>query len=130
MRQLTAHIECGEFKGTFVGEYNEVWRSLNELLGRIAKSGIINSSDHSRPVGALSVGDILVEMRNTGFFNTARSSNDAFIRVRELGRTNMTRNAVSMALKSLVGKGELTRQSKGKSYVYLSPFAEVKTAHE
>lgn len=71
------------------------------------------------------VPEILVELRNNGFFDEPKSSKQCFNKLKELGKTDITPNAVSMALKGLVKKGELKRVLQGKSFAYIAPYIDL-----
>jgi len=126
---LKVLIQYGDLKAEFEGDFNEVWKTMNSFLNKVRT--ILMQSDRThinvkrKGSKKSSITDILIELRNTGFFDKPRSSKDCITKIKELGKTNITPNAVQMALKYLVEKGELNRKMvKNKSYVYFAPYID------
>jgi hypothetical protein len=112
-------MKYGDLETSLEGEYSEVWKLSNDFL-----KGIRQNLDTKNPIFSIkdkSVPDIIIDLRNGNYFNTPKSSPDCFNKFKELGKTGITPNAISMALKSLVEKGELTRREdleKPGKFVY------------
>lgn len=119
VKSLKAILELKDAKVTFEGNYDEVWRSIEEYLQRPNPSfdGGVAKGFKS---GKKSVAGMILELKDEGFFNQGRTPHETYLRIRERGRTNITSNAVSMALKRLVEISRMKRQSKGAGYVYFS----------
>jgi hypothetical protein len=118
---LKVYIKYKDLEASLEGDYSSVWKLSNDFL-----KGIRQNLDPSKPIFTIkdkSVPDILVDLRNSGFFNIPKSSSECVNRLKELGKTDITPSAVSMALKFLVERGELTRQESSKKpgqFLYLA----------
>ncbi len=120
---LKINIKYGDLETSLEGEYSDVWKISNDFLKSIRQN-----LDTKKPILSIkdkSVSGIIIDLRNNNFFNTPKSSPDCFNKLKELGKTGMTPNAISMALKSLVEKGELIRREdseKPGKFVYSAPY--------
>jgi hypothetical protein len=111
-------ITFGDFKLEATGSADVLRRTVVEFFLRL------NASKKGRglliTVGQKSVREILLDLRDNGFFDEPRDTMSCYLRLRELGKTGVTRNAVAMALKALVEEASLVRRGSGKTYVYIS----------
>jgi hypothetical protein len=124
---LKISLKYKEVEANFEGNYSEVWKFLNEFLkgikqtlGPKEKNAIIISKDRSVP-------EILLELRDSCFFDNSKTSQECFNRLKELGKPKIKSDAVQMALQRLVQKGELARRvniDKPGTFVYTSPYIE------
>jgi len=125
---LKVSIQYKDLKAEVEGDFNEVWKTINSFLNKVRTILMQSDGTHvgiKRKGSKSSITDILIELRNTGFFDKPRNSKECITKIKELGRTNITPNAVLMALKYLVEKGELKRKMiKSKSYVYFAPYVD------
>ena len=125
---LKVLIQYRDLKAEVEGDFNEVWKTINSFLNKVRTILMQSDKTHisvKRKGSKSSITDILIELRNAGFFDKPRSSKDCITKIKELGKTNITPNAVQMALKHLVEKGELKRKMvKNKSYVYFAPYVD------
>lgn len=105
MNTLKVSIKYDELEAKIEGTFDEVWKFTNSFFKQIKANLVSGSGSVVITTEGKSVPEILVELRNNGFFDEPKSSKQCFNKLRELGKTDMTPNAVSMALKSLVKKG-------------------------
>jgi len=115
-------IRYGDLEAEMEGTYDEVWKFMNDFLKQVKASLVSDSRSAAITTEGKSVSKILIELRNNGFFNEPKNSKQCFNKLKDLGKTDITPNAVSMALKSLVMRGELKRISQGKGFVYVAPY--------
>lgn len=119
---LKVHISYGDLETNIEGDYSDVWRLSNDFF-----KGIRQTLDTKKSIISIkgkSVPEILLDLRNQNFFDASKSTSDCFNKLKELGKTGITQNAIAMALKSLVEKGELVRKEnpeKPGQFLYLSP---------
>jgi len=119
---LRVEIEYKDAKVKVEGEYDDVWKSINEFFKKIKETFFPASAIIS--VKGKSVPEILVSLRDNGFFNEPKTSKKAYNEIKMLGKTDITPNAVSMALKDLLSRGELRRFKLKNAYVYLAPYID------
>lgn len=119
---LKINIKYGELESNIEGNYSEVWKFTNEFLKNV-KLNFSNSSKNAIiSTKGKSVSNILLDLRNTSFFDDPKSSKDCFKKLKEFGKTDITSNAISMALKDLVEKGELKRIQETGKFLYTAPY--------
>jgi hypothetical protein len=119
MEEGRVSISVGDLTMEASGSVDVLRRTVAEFFARLA--AMKRGGEASVIVGDRSVREILLDLRDSGFFDEPRDSVSAYRRLREMGKTDITRNAVSMALKSLVEEGSLSRRAAGKTYAYVSP---------
>jgi len=119
---LRVEIEYKDAKVKIEGQYNDVWKSVNEFFKKIKETFAPSSSIVS--VKGKNVPEILISLRDNGFFNEPKSCNKVYDEIKNLGKTDITSNAVSMALKDLSSLGEFRRFKLKKIYVYLAPYID------
>src|SRR5208337_1990196 len=122
---LKVHIKYGDLETDLEGEYLEVWKISNDFLKGIKQN--LDTKNSIISIKGKSVPEILLELRNQNYFNNPKSSPDCFYKLKEIGKTGITPNAISMALKSLIEKGELIRREdpeKQGKFLYSSPYIE------
>lgn len=112
-------IAFGDLRLEATGGADVLRRIVAEFFFRLSASK--KRGGPSIAVGEKSVREILLELRGDGFFDEPKDTSSCYRRLRELGKTEVTRNAVSMALKTLVEKASLERKGAGKTYLYVSP---------
>lgn len=118
---IKVHIKYKDLETNLEGDYSTIWKLSNDFL-----KGIRQNLDTSKPIFTIkdkSVPDIIIDLRNSGYFDTPKNSTNCVARLKELGKTEITPNAVSMALKWLVEHGELRRQedpNKSGHFLYLA----------
>lgn len=109
------------------GNYDAVWRSVNEFFRKIRRE----LSPQARRVITVKdkdTSEVIVALRNNGFFDEPRVSGEVYTRFTELGKTDITPNAVQVQLKALSEEGQLVRREKaffgmeGQGFAYLSPW--------
>jgi len=116
---LKINIKYGDLETNIEGEYLVVWKISNDFLKGIRQN--LDPKNSTISIKGKSVSGILIELRNQNYFDLPKSSPDCFNKLKELGKTGVTPNAISMALKSLVENGELIRKEdseKPGKFVY------------
>lgn len=121
---LKVAIKYGDLEAKIEGTFDEVWRFTNSFFKQIKVNLVSGSKSAVITTEGKSVPEILVELRINGFFDEPKSSKQCFNKLKELGKTDITPNAVSMALKGLVKRGELKRVLQGKSFAYIAPYID------
>jgi len=121
---LKVVIKYGDLEAEIEGTFDEVWKFTNSFFKQIKVNLVSGSRSAVITTEGKSVPEILVELRNTGFFDEPKNSKQCFNKLKELGKTDITPNAVSMALKGLVKRGELKRISQGRSFAYVAPYID------
>jgi hypothetical protein len=120
---LKVNIEYKELRLNLEGAYDDVWKSVNEFFKEI-RNTLSPEISRAITVKGKNVPEILIELRNQGFFDEPRTVTQIYSRISELGKTEITPNAVSMSLKDLSAKGEFQRFKKGRGYVYIAPYVD------
>ncbi len=112
-------ITLGELKLEATGSVEILRRTIAEFFVQLAAS----KRGNGVPIATRqkSVREILMDLRDGGFFDEPKDTAACDRRLRELGKTDITRNAVAMALKALVEAGDLARRGSGKTFDYVSP---------
>ena len=121
-KTLKISIRYGDLEAEIEGSFDEVWKYTNDFFKQIRISLDSSSKGAIISTKGKSVPEILIELRNTGFFDEPKASNQCFNKLKELGKTDITPNAVSMALKNLVKEGELKRTREGGKFLYIAPY--------
>lgn len=121
---LKVHVEYGELKADIEGDFDDVWKTINNFFKEVKAHLVSQTKGAIITTKGKSVPDVLLELRNVGFFDEPKSSKECLNKLKELGKTDITPNAVSMALKKLVERGELKRVSQGRSFVYVAPYID------
>lgn len=116
MDELKVSIKYDGLEVNFSGSYDTVWKSINNFLKEMSfkltkKRGLIS-------IKGKSVFKIIQDLIHHGFFEEEKTSSETVKKIRELGKTDVTREAVLMVLKDLTEKGELVRRQVGKKYLY------------
>jgi|SRR2546426_3288802 len=111
-------ITFGDLRLEATGSADVLRRAVAEFFFRLGASK--KRGGTSVTVGQKSVREILLELRDDGFFDEPKDSSACYQRLRELGKTEVTKNAVAMALKALVEEASLERKAAGKTYLYAS----------
>ena len=122
---LKVFIKYGDLEGEIEGAFDEVWKFTNNFFKQIKATLVSGSKNVVISTEGKSVPEILIKLRNSGFFDEPKSSKQCFNKLRELGKTDITPNAVSTALKDLVKKGELKRKSQSRGFVYVAPYVNL-----
>lgn len=122
---LRVSIKYGELEAEIEGTFDKVWKFTNNFFKQIKMNLGFSSKSAVIPTEGRSVPEILVELRNSGFFDEPKSSKQCFNKLKGLGKTGITPNAASMALKNLVKKGELKRVIESKGFAYIAPYVEL-----
>lgn len=104
--------------------YNDTWKSVNEIFKKIKIELDSPSKNSIIAVKSKTVQEILMDLRNTGFFDTPRPSSQCFEKLKELGKTGLSNVAVQMALKRLIEERELKRTGTTSKYLYIVPYVE------
>lgn len=123
---LEVNISYKDMEAEFEGDYEEVWKGVNDTLNKIRdkigepqKAGI-TAKDKD-------VDEIVQELVRSGFFDKPRISTEVDDRIRELGKTDHGDKAAMMALKKIATEGGVVRKKKsffemkGRGYAYVSP---------
>lgn len=105
------------------GDYENVWKAVNDFFKKIKETIIGESSAIS--VKGKDIPEILLQLRNQNYFDIPRTAKDTYTKLKELGKTDCTQNAVSMALKKHTMEGTLKRVKKDQKYVYCAPYIKV-----
>jgi len=121
-KTLKISIRYGDLEAEIEGSFDEVWKYTNDFFKQIRISLDSSSKGAIISTKGKSVPEILIELRNTGFFDEPKASNQCFNKLKEHGKTDITPNAVSMALKNLVKEGELKRTREGGKFLYIAPY--------
>jgi len=121
-KTLRISIKYGDLEAEIEGSFDEVWKYTNDFFKQVKISLDSSSKGAIISTKGKSVPEILIELRNTGFFDEPKASNQCFSKLKELGKTDITPNAVSMALKNLVKEGELKRTREGGKFLYIAPY--------
>ena len=121
---LKVHLKYGELEADVEGSFDDVWKTINNFLREIKANLVSESKSVVITTAGKTVPEILIELRNVGFFDEPKSSKQCLNKLKELGKTDITPNAISMALKKLVERGELKRVSQGKSFLYIAPYVD------
>ncbi len=121
---LYVSIKYRELNVEIHGPYNDTWKSVNEVLKKIKFELDAPSKNSIIFVKGKTVQEILMDLRNTDFFDTPRTSNQCFEKLKELGKTGLSTAAIQMALKRLVVEGELKRTGATSKYLYMAPYVE------
>lgn len=121
---LYVSIRYRELNVEIHGPYNDTWKSVNEVFKKIKLELDTPSTTSIIVAKGKTVQEILINLRNTSFFDTPRSSNQCFEKLKELGKTGLSTTAIKMALKRLVTEGELKRIGATNKYLYLAPYVE------
>lgn|GEM_PF-1516469 len=124
MNLLKVSIKYGELEASMEGTFNEVWRLVNSFFKQIKSNLISDTKGAVITTKGKSVPEILIELRNNGFFDEPKNSRQCLTRLKELGKTEIKPNAIQMALKRLVETGELKRVSQGKGFAYIAPYVD------
>jgi hypothetical protein len=122
---LKIFLKYGKLEASLEGNYSEVWKFSNDFLKSIRQNFDSKSTNAIISTKNKSVADILIDLRNSSFFDEPKSSPDCFKKFKELGKTGITPNAISMALQKLAQKAELKRyedSNKLGKYVYIAPY--------
>lgn len=119
---LKIHLEYRDLRAYIEGSFETVWKSINEFLMKVAqtftpKKAVVSTKGKDTP-------EIILTLRNRGFLNQKRLVREVYKKLKELGKTDITIDAIRMALKSLVEKGELKRSKKGNKFEYYAPYIE------
>lgn len=120
---LKVNMKYRDLEASLEGDYSEVWKLSNDFLKSIRQN--LDTKNPILTIKDKTVSDIIIDLRNSNYFNTPKSSPDCFNKFKDLGKTGITPNAISMALKSLVEKGELCRREdseKPGKFVYTAPY--------
>lgn len=121
---LYVSIKYRELNVEIHGPYNDTWKSVNKIFKKIKFELETPSKNSIIVVKGKTVQEILIDLRNTSFFDTPRSSNQCFEKLKELGKTGLSTAAIQMALKRLVTEGELKRTGATNKYLYIAPYVE------
>lgn len=122
---LRVSLKYKDLEAEINGDFDNVWRYTNDFFREIKKSLFTGHRSSIIHTDGKTVPEILIALRDNGFFNGPKSSKKCYNKLKELGRTDITQNAVSMALKNLVKKGELKRMSEGRSFNYIAPYIDL-----
>ena len=120
---LKINIKYRDLEANLEGDYSEIWKLSNDFLKSIKQN--LDTKNPILTIKDKSVSDIIIDLRNSNYFNTPKSRTDCFNKFKDLGKTGITPNAISMALKTLVEKGELSRREdseKPGKFVYTAPY--------
>jgi len=107
---LRVSIKYGELEAEIEGTFDEVWMFVNNFFKQIKVNLVRGSKNAVITTEGKSVPEILVELRNNGFFDEPKSSRQCFNKLKKLGKTDITPNAVSMSLKEGRAEENITRQ--------------------
>lgn len=118
---LRVKISYKGLESEFEGTFDDVWKSVNKFLLEVRR--IMSPSVGLVSVSGKNIPDILLSLRDSGFFNKEKSSAETYQKLRKLGKTNMTKGAVSMALKRLTAAGHLARHQKENDFMYVAPWS-------
>lgn len=121
---LGVTIKYGELEANMEGTFDEVWRLVNSFFKQIKANFISDTKGAVITTKGKSVPEILIELRNNGFFDNPKSSGQCLAKLKELGKTEIKLSAVQMALKRLVETGELKRASQSKGFAYIAPYVD------
>jgi len=114
--ELKVSIKYGELEVNFSGSYDTVWKSINNFLKEMSFK--LTKKRGSISIKGKTVNKIIQDLIQHGFFEEEKTSSETVKKIRELGKTDVTREAVLMVLKDLTEKGELIRRQVGKKYLY------------
>jgi len=124
---LKISLKYGDLEANLEGNYSDVWKFTNDFLkgikqtlGSKEKNAIIISKGRSVP-------EIIIQLRNSCYFDESKTSQECYNRLKELGKTEISPDAVQMALQRLVQKGELARREnvdKPGTFVYMAHYNE------
>ena len=115
-------IKFNELESEFQGDYDSVWRLTNKFLLEVSRQFRVEKQITT--IKGKNVPDIILKLRDQGYFDSPKSSKDTIEKMSELGKTNITDNAIRMALKDLTERGSIKREKKGKEFQYNSPWVE------
>ncbi|MCX7998246.1 MAG: hypothetical protein N3A69_04745 [Leptospiraceae bacterium] len=119
---LQVNIKYGGLEANIEGDFDEVWKTINHFLKEIKVNLILQTKGAIIPIKRKNVPEVLMELRNVGFFDGLKNSKECIDKLKELGKTDVTPNAVSIALKNLVERGGLKRVSQGRIFAYMAPY--------
>ena len=120
--ELAVRIQYHDLKINVEGTYENVWKAVNDFFKKIIETFPSESSILS--IKGKDVPEILLQLRNQNYFDTPRTSMETYIKLKELGKTNRTQKAISMALKKLTTEGDLKRFKKNRAYLYCAPYVD------
>ncbi len=118
--EIYVKIKFKDLETEFSGEFDNIWKLLNKYLNEVKKQ--FTTQTHILSVKGKSIPEILINLRNQGFFDQGRTSSEIFRKMEAHGKTNITKNAISMALKKLTEDGELIRKKEGNKFLYFSSY--------
>lgn len=120
--EMYIRLSYRDLEAEMEGELRDVWKTINHLFAKIEVS--IEKQAGAIDVGQLNVSEVIVELRDREFLNEVRDRGTIFQRLQELGKTDISKEAVSMALKRLVTAGELKRRQVDNQYFFYAPWVE------
>ena len=114
---LKVSTKYGKLEAEIEGTFDEVWKFTNSFFKQIKVSLVSNAKSVIIVTKGEGIPEILIELNN-GFFDEPRDSMQCLKKLKKLGKTEIKRSAVQMALKRLVELGKLKRVTQGRSFAY------------
>ncbi|MFP4116260.1 MAG: hypothetical protein ACLFTQ_03615 [Candidatus Aenigmatarchaeota archaeon] len=128
--KLEVNIKYKDLDAELSGDYSTVRKGMNELFRKIRQE-LRSKGGEQVSVKGNTLKEIIISLRDNGFFDSPRDSKSVNERINELGKTDQTKNAISMQLKRISEEGELVRKSKkffkesGRGYSYVAPWYDL-----